>query len=64
MRTEHDELVIRRFGIAVVVAFGMATALPFGLAATMADKHRPAADAAAAAELAKSAQSVPSPRGD
>jgi hypothetical protein len=38
MPSEHEQLVVRRFGIAVVVGFSIATALPFGLATAMSDK--------------------------
>ena len=38
MPDPREQRVVRRFGIAVVVAFGLATALPFGLAATVGGK--------------------------
>jgi hypothetical protein len=38
MPSEHDERVIRRFGIAVFVAFGLATALPFVVASATGGK--------------------------
>ena len=56
MSREHDELVIRRFGLAVVIAFGIATALPFGLAATVGGKD--AARAVDHGTLARSSASA------
>ena len=58
MSAQHEERVVRRFGIAVVVAFGLAAALPFGVAASMSDcPHAASADRHAAV-----AESVDAPR--
>ena len=49
MPDPREERVVRRFGIAVVVAFGLAAALPFGLAATVGGKDARSAGSGALA---------------
>jgi hypothetical protein len=54
MPTEEEQRVVRRFGIAVVVAFGLATALPFAVASITGGK--PDAVRATGDDVAKSAR--------
>jgi hypothetical protein len=49
MPDPREDRVVRRFGIAVVVAFGLAAALPFGLAATVGGKDARSAGSGALA---------------
>ena len=56
MATEHEDRVIRRFGIAVVATFAIFTAVPFAIAGSTGGHARPAADAGG--QIAKSAQSA------